>query len=389
MCSEWYKWLESQGMRKVDDVFARLREMSRAIVGIEGHDLFSLSMPPSGLARVDLLIKAQGIHRDLNLYNHRIGAFFPGGNWTTGVERRAVTYPLRELEKLRLSLPCFVAVIPAVRHAVRGIKPGYPRGSRWLRAIGELVIEGYFRSGRWLKTKHGGIHAVGSLTNEQRSEAVRVLALSDISGKHGITAIPRLFYGTSQMVELPGTAERPEGIPLEENTVRTPPQHTWRFLAHDSEPPLVGPSGGRIEVCSAHWHSLQTDLAQAGLLLEPTSRFRFATELVRHTAILAVCGYGELTFRHGEALRAGRALVSQSISHAETMFPFEDNFNVVFVRPDLGDLPDVLTRIRRGPGEFDRIGAQGRHDWLAWSGDPASLLHAGVTRHVSEALERA
>jgi hypothetical protein len=49
---------------------------------------------------------------------------------------------------------------------------------------------------------------------------------------------------------------------------------------------------------------------------------------------VAPTGHGELTYRHGEALMRGAALVCQDLGHVEMMFLFRDRENVAFCRPD-------------------------------------------------------
>jgi hypothetical protein len=387
ICSEWYKWLETFGSDVVDAVFARLRDASRAIVGIEGHDLFSLAIPPDGLERLDLLIKAQGLLRQPALYNHKVGAFFPGGNWIDPQDPRAMSYSDSALRKLRLSLPCFTAVVPSVRHAIRAIKPGIGTRKRWMRALGELGIDRYYRLGSRMTRSRLDVHCAGALTNEQRYAALRALSDSSLQGKYGISVIPRVVYGTSYLFEDRGVDSRSCENALEESMVRTPPEHTWREGAR--ELPLVGPVGGVVTTDPAHLRSVENRLEDAGLKLRPVSRMKFAMELARHKAVLAMCGYGELTHRHGEALRAGRVLISQSLEHADTMFPFRVNENVVFVQPNLQDLPSVLEAIHKNDGRFSSVGDRGLNDWRDWSGNMATHLRSGITRHVAEALERA
>ena len=63
------------------------------------------------------------------------------------------------------------------------------------------------------------------------------------------------------------------------------------------------------------------------------SRISYQLDLCRHRVVVAAGGHGELTYRHAEALAAGAILVCQDLSHAETMFPFEDRGNVLVLPP--------------------------------------------------------
>jgi hypothetical protein len=77
------------------------------------------------------------------------------------------------------------------------------------------------------------------------------------------------------------------------------------------------------------------------------SRLRYLLELRLHQVAVAPTGYGELTYRHGEALMIGAALVCQDLSHVEMMFPFADRENVAFCRPDLSDLRSTVEGLVR------------------------------------------
>jgi hypothetical protein len=128
-------------------------------------------------------------------------------------------------------------------------------------------------------------------------------------------------------------------------------------------------------------------IAQAMPYMRPRmSRTRYLLEMCRHRVSVAPTGYGELTFRHGEAWRTGTALVCQDVSHAEMMFPLEDRENVAFCRPDLSDLPSKVRELLADEPLRRRIARQGRATFTAWAARWREHLYNGIEAHVRNAL---
>jgi Glycosyl transferases group 1 len=119
---------------------------------------------------------------------------------------------------------------------------------------------------------------------------------------------------------------------------------------------------------------------------EPVSRLRYLLELRLHQAAVAPTGYGELTYRHGEALMTGAALVWQDLSHVEMMFTFADRENVVFCRPDLSDLRSTVEELLRDDDLRRRIVRDGGRSYAAWAARWREHLYNGIKRHVREVL---
>ena len=119
---------------------------------------------------------------------------------------------------------------------------------------------------------------------------------------------------------------------------------------------------------------------------EPVSRLRYLLDLRLHQAAVAPTGYGELTYRHGEALMTGAALVCQDLSHVEMMFPFSDRENVAFCRPDLSDLRSTVEELLRDEDQRRRIAREGRRTHTAWAARWREHLYDGIERHIREAL---
>ena len=95
-------------------------------------------------------------------------------------------------------------------------------------------------------------------------------------------------------------------------------------------------------------------------------------------AVLSVAGVGEVCFRMAEAWAMRRVLVCQDLSHARLLFPLKAGHNVVFCRPDLSDLGDILADIEQNFPRYVDIAEQGHHDWRDWC--------AGVEQVLAEAF---
>lgn len=341
--TDWYLWLARQGPDAVEDAFRRLRRLCDVIVGIEGHDAFALWMPPDGVDRVDLLVKTQGLFRDRDLYNFKVGPLHPGANWTRKTEPTDRPYSPRQLDKLRLSFPCFIAVDRRVRARIRRKMFGFGAAARAVRGFGDLLstLEGRLLGS--LIVPEQTAQCLVSLTHITRLELLIALREARVSGQFGVASVTELIGGTER-----GTAP--------------------------ATPAQVG--------------EIRDTLRRHGLLHPGMSRYQFKRSLLRHKAVIAPAGYGELTLRHADAWEQSRALVCPGLDHVETMFPFERGRNVLFCKPDYSDILPLLEDIRSGRVDHAALGLRGNEDWRAWIQDVDGILSRGVTAHLREALAR-
>ncbi len=104
------------------------------------------------------------------------------------------------------------------------------------------------------------------------------------------------------------------------------------------------------------------------------SRPRYRLDMLASKAVVSIVGHGEICFRMAEAMGMGRLLVTQDLSHVEMQFPFRDRENVVYCRPDLADLVDILDDVECNFGRYRPIAERGRADFLAYSARAAGLL---------------
>lgn len=122
---------------------------------------------------------------------------------------------------------------------------------------------------------------------------------------------------------------------------------------------------------------LARQAAAEGFLTPRLGRLRYRASMARAKTVLSIAGHGEICFRMAEAWSARRVLVCQDLSHARTLFPFENGRNVVFCRPDLADLADILDDVEGNLGRYASIAEQGHADWREWSGRVDELLRTG------------
>jgi hypothetical protein len=382
--SDWYKWLAARHPDRVDPVFERLRRMADRIVALEGHDLFSLSLPPGALDRVDLVLKGQGIYRDRELYNYRVGPFFAGANWTAAIESRRVRYTHAQLEKLRLSVPCFLAIDARTRHRIRLVERPHRRLETYARLAAEAAVQASLPLVRLRRPKHLTAHFVGTLTHRQRLDLLEILRSAGVPGSQAITRVPEDFYGTGAL-ERSDTRDRPGPVEerLEEHDLRTPPPE--EDPAEPGDPPaLVTADGVAVRVPPQTVRALGEALRRSNLGSPPMSRPAFTRSLARSGVVLAPAGFGEITFRHAEAFIVRRPLICQDLSHVETMYPFADRHNAIFCRPDLTDVAGILREVERGDIPADEIAGQGQRCWRDWLAGGQRLLHRGITGHLEE-----
>jgi hypothetical protein len=102
--------------------------------------------------------------------------------------------------------------------------------------------------------------------------------------------------------------------------------------------------------------------------------------------VVAPAGYGELTYRHAEAWRAGAALVCQDLSHVEMQLPIQDGRNALFCRPDLKDLRPQVEKLLQDDELRRTIAGEGGRTFMAWSRRWRHHLYTGLERPVREVV---
>jgi len=339
--TDWVKWIVEEKKLDIRVVINKLRKFANKIIGADGYDTFAVFMAPEAIDEMDFVLKAQGYYKDRELHNYETGTYYGrGDNWWEKITKRNVTYTNQQLDKLRLSFPCTVNIHPTVRKRIRKIKPNISAFSAFLRNIGDQVSTLDIKMRASLTKPSMGVHFIGSLTHFSRIRFLQVLKQSNISGRYGISGINPHFWGSFDDTDFPGRDEKEVIQYLKE---------------HD------------------YW-------------TKPINRFFFKRTLLNYFVVAAPNGFGELSFRHGEAMEAKRLLVCQDLHHVEMMFPFIDGHNAVFCKPDFSDFNEIIQDIfqKNNFEKYRQIAETGKREWTSWIKDIDAVLYNGATRYLMD-----
>lgn len=350
---QWYLQAAASGA-DVAALWRRLESHCPFIVGLDGHDSFRLWLPADVMDRLAVVLKAQGVYRDRELYNFDVGAIFTPGP-DGGLVRSRRAFSARNLDKVRLSLPCFVANVPWMRAMARRQVYRMSYAQRLGRRLGDLAIEADARILGALLPRAGLIHCLVTITHVARVDILERLLEAEVAGCYGGVVADSRIGGAL-----------PAGSPASDEC-----DADGFFGKRFSDGELLG---------------LARRLEGRGLLRTGIGRFRFSHSVLRQAAVLAPPGYGELTTRHADAWTHRRALICPSLAHVDTMFPFADRENVLFCREDMRDVVAILREIEAGGVDAAAIGRMGGTDWRRWSNDIEGLLVAGVYTPIASAL---
>jgi hypothetical protein len=134
---------------------------------------------------------------------------------------------------------------------------------------------------------------------------------------------------------------------------------------------------GITELTAARQQELTAQYQAEQILAPKLNRFKYQTSMRDAKAVLSITGFGELCFRQAEAWANRRLLVCQDLSHVDTLFPLEPSRNVVYCRPDLSDLVEILEDIECNYHRYAPIADQGYEDWHTWCRSARDVLIAG------------
>jgi len=325
----WLHSLVQQGVDLPSQVFQPLRARFDRIIGVEHANSVQLHLRHEILEQLDVLLKNGGIYHDRELYNYDVGVGSAEGNWTSKVQAKQQRHPDVSLARIRRCLTCLVSLNPNFRALVR---PLYcrSRARRLAVTFGERLVSLLPRPALGSRPPRLTAHFYGSLTHVQRAEAVRRLKKSRLQWQGGITGVNRQ---------------------------------------------LAGREGRLIETLAAEERErMQGDLEREGLIAPPQPKPAYYRSIQESKAVISLVGHGEICFRMAEAWQSRRILVCQDLSHVDTGYPFRPGENVVFCRPDLSDLVDILDDIESNYPRYRDIGEQGYQDWLGWCRNTQEMI---------------
>lgn len=330
--SSWLAYLRQLGINVISQVLCPLRERFERIVGIDHADPFLLCLPDEEVSLMDVVLKVNGVYNDPDFNNYIVGAPTADGKWAEKSEPREQSCQPANLRKMIPSIPCFLGITPELRVKTRRY---YCKSAvrRVGRSIGDHLLARLPRALKANSPPHSTVHFFASLTHVQRVVAVEKLKRSSLCWKGGLTSIPQYITGFK------GT--------------------------------------GMANLSPEEQRSLKARLSVENMLTEPLNRFHYQKIMADCKAVLSITGYGELCFRMAEAWANRRVLVCQDLSHARTLFPFQASRNVVYCRPDLSDLIEILEDIECNFSRYIDVAEQGYQDWLEWSQQSDHILQQG------------
>ena len=322
LVSGWLKRLEAHGIPVVP-VVERLRKRFDRIIGLDQMAATALDIPDEVLDHLDVVLKVNGVFKDRELYRYPVGSLSRSGVWSGKAGPQRFAYKRENLDKVQLSLPCFVANIPALRRRTRKLY-GQPWGGRRLRAAADVGLSALGALTR-TRVPRRAAHFLGALTHPQRADAVRLLKSSGLDWSGGITDIPpgTPFFPQAELVEL--------GRQLEAEGLRVPRQN----------------------------------------------RVSYTLGILDCKAVVSITGIGEVCFRMAEAWAMHRILVCQDLTQIECLFPLIPGENVLYCKPDLTDLEALVRRVEQDYSGHQAIARNGYRSWQAWCAARTEVVRLG------------
>jgi hypothetical protein len=324
--SAWAERASARGIDVARQIIPDLRRRFDRVIGLDQETSCQLQFSDDVFRALDVVIKPNALYRDLDLYSWQVGTDAPEGRWTEKVTRRATTLSTDDLAKLHLSVPSLTIVgLEARALARRYHRPFAP--ARWARDLSDRALAFAVRPIRPDAPPHATAHFLGTLSNMQRLDMLQRLARRHIRAIGGLTGISATVFG----------------------------------------------SAGRSH------ERLALDVETSGFAVPRQGRLRYRMGIASAKAVVSIAGHGEICFRMAEAWGQRRLLVCQDLSHLRTLYPFENRRNVIFCRPDLSDLADILDDVECNVPRYVPIAEQGYSDWREWSRRVPELLREGFS----------
>ncbi len=322
--SSWVHQAKLKGIDVINDVFIPLKQRFGLMIGVDQMDAFRLDFTEEMISYLDCLIKVNGVYKDRTLYNYVVGSATPNGCWSEKIECAGQVFSQKSLNKLHLSIPCFLSVQKDLRKKIRRFyNSALPEV--WVKNAIDEIIELTPKPLSRRRPPRNTAHFVASLTHLQRAQAVQLLDRSGLKWVGGISGIPQ--YPTGMSVE-----------------------------ARDR---------------------CVDELKRLSLLIAPRNRLGYRLSMLSCKAVLSITGIGELCFRMAEAWANRRVLVCQDLSHADIMYPLAPGKNVIYCKPDLSDLIEILEDVECNFGSYVDVAEQGYLDWVNWSRSYADHIREG------------
>jgi hypothetical protein len=122
---------------------------------------------------MDTVLANHGLYRDRDLYNFVAGAATPDGKWSEKTTPKRQPFSVDNLNKLRLSVPCFVGIVPETRAAIRRFYHKRPLQRALLNVMDNVTTN--VKPLRVKSPPKTTVSFYASMTHGQRADAVRLL----------------------------------------------------------------------------------------------------------------------------------------------------------------------------------------------------------------------
>ncbi|RJE70862.1 glycosyltransferase family 1 protein [Reichenbachiella sp. MSK19-1] len=321
------RYLVPNGKEK--EVIKALEKKCKKLVLIDGWDSFDLSVPPSIVDLFETVLKVNGVYKDKDLYNWKVGCDYPGVNWTNKETKKNHIYTHEQLDKIKLSFPCQVGIVPEVKRRLRKHNPtlGY-----WTTQSRNIVDQMFKQASVLMKYRFANqlTSFLGDLGHIQRLELLHLLHDNHIDGDYGVFRVLESMAGLEQSL-------CPEQVK----------KHKEELEAHK-------------------------------LLKKKKNRIQYLYDFSKFKSIISPVGYGEMCFRDLEIMQMGRCGIKQDISHVDHLAPFVPNENIIFCKPNFSDLVEILHNVDRREIDYKQIGKNAYKAARSWEQNIDQVLETSI-----------
>lgn len=321
-----------------EKIFSSIRAKSKnGLIGAEGADWFHLAQKPAIYNELDIILKSGGIYRDREQYNSYSGSCSSNHLWNRTDIPNPLQYNNLTLDKINVSLPCFIAVDPFFRRRLRKTSPNITTLDRIIRNTQEQLFHFYMKQKSKNSSSNSKYHFRGSITHLSRFLLGERINEIDIAGTY------KLLF--------------------------TSDEYMW------------GSKYGRKKIPLAYNQELKEKAKSLNFFGERISKKDLIDEMLSHGIVLSPNGFGELCYRHAEAWQLNRVLLCQDLSHVEMLFNIEHEKNAIFCKSDFSDIKERLLDLENDSYR-NNIALNGKKEWENWISNPSKILHEGFEKYL-------
>lgn len=300
-----------------------LKKFATCIVLIDGWDSFDLSIKPETVELFDCILKTNGVYKDRDLYNWKVGCDFPGANWTQKIVKKDWGYTKVHLDKISLSFPCTIGVTNKVKSRLRKYNNELSGTQTFTRNQIDRITKVFVGLAQHFPgNRRETLFFLGDYAHEQRYELLQLLRNEEISGYYKFSRVHRMICG----------------------------REDWR-----NQP-----------VSDEEYARLLDDLNERGLMSDRKNRLAYLMLFFKYRLAISPVGFGEMCFRHLELMQMGNCGIIQDLSHIDHLAPFRPDENILYCRPDFSDLLEKIRWVEENPKQVAAIGKKAFRDARKW-----------------------